>query len=227
MIDIKTNESIKVFNTIHDAIEFIETITSEYKKKTIENHIRYVCNDVKEDAFNYKWEYLNENKLCELEDEIWKNVKEIEPDADDYLISNKGRIKNKNGEISQGRLQNGYNIGYIGKNITRKLVHILVAKLFIPNTENKPCVNHKDGNKTNNCITNLEWNTYSENTQHAFDTNLNSHGIKIKVTNTITNEVKIYPTKVRACEDTKVEIKTFNRYLKSEKPYQNMLFELM
>ena len=225
MIDIKSKEIIKQFNNIHEAIDYVETITSEYKRKTIENHIRSVCNDTKENAFNFKWKYSNENELCELEDEIWKNVKEIEPNADDYLISNKGRIKNKNGEISEGRIQNGYNVGYIGKDVTRKLVHILVAKLFIPNPQNKPCVNHKDGNKTNNCITNLEWNTYSENTQHAFDTNLNSHGIKIKVTNIITKESKLYPTKVRACEDIKVEIKTFNRYLKSGKSFQNMLFE--
>ena len=227
MIDIKTKEIVKQFNNIHEAIDYIETTTTEYKRKTIENHIRSVCNDTKEYAFNFEWEYLNENKICELHDEIWKNVREIEPDADEYFISNKGKIKNKNGELSEGRLQNGYNIGYIGKDVTRKLVHILVAKLYIPNPENKPCVNHKDGNKTNNCVTNLEWNTYSENTQHAFDTNLNSHGIKIKVTNLVTNKETIYPTKVRACEDIKVEIKTFNRYLKSEKPYQNMKFELV
>jgi hypothetical protein len=227
MVDIKTKEIIKQFNNIHEAIDYIETTTSEYKRKTIENHIRSVCNDTKENAFNFDWEYLNENKICELEDEIWKNVKEIEPDADEYFISNKGKIKNKNGELSKGRLQNGYNIGYIGKDVTRKLVHILVAKLYIPNPENKLCVNHKDGNKTNNCVSNLEWNSYSENTQHAFDTNLNSHGIKIKVTNLVTNKETIYPTKVRACEDIKVEIKTFNRYLKAEKPYQNMKFELV
>jgi hypothetical protein len=225
MINIKTNE-IKIFVNIHEAINYIESLSTEYKKKTIENNIRSVCNNKKENAFNSKWEYLHENN-CDLEDEIWKNVKEIEPYADDYLISNKGRIKNKNGKISEGRIQNGYNVGYIGKNITRKLVHILVAKIFIPNPENKPCINHIDGNKRNNCVTNLEWNTYSENTQHAFDTNLNSHSIKVKVTNVNTNQEKIYPTKVKACQDIKVEIKTFNRYLKSQKTYQNMLFELL
>jgi hypothetical protein len=56
---------------------------------------------------------------------------------------------------------------------------------------------------------------------------LNAHGIRIKVTNIVTKEEKIYPTKVRAAEAANVEIKTFNRYLKSEKPYQNMNFELV
>ena len=48
-----------------------------------------------------------------------------------------------------------------------------------------------------------------------------------KVINTITKEEKIYPTKVRASQDIMVEIKTFNRYLKSGKSYQNMTFELV
>lgn len=61
--------------------------------------------------------------------------------------------------------------GYISINLgnTRfKYVHRIIAQIFIPNPDNKPCINHKDGNKENNSITNLEWCTYSENHLHAY-----------------------------------------------------------
>ena len=55
-----------------------------------------------------------------------------------------------------------------GKRYTRN-IHRLLAQTFIPNNENLPCVNHIDGNKTNNSLDNLEWVSYSRNIQHAYD----------------------------------------------------------
>ena len=56
------------------------------------------------------------------------------------------------------------------KNRIQKIhkIHRLLGEYFIPNPENKPCINHKDGNKLNNSLNNLEWATISENTKHAY-----------------------------------------------------------
>lgn len=64
----------------------------------------------------------------------------------------------------KGYLRVGLTIN--GKLVTRK-VHRLIAQSFIPNPENKPFVNHKDWNKSNNSVKNLEWCTAKENTKHA------------------------------------------------------------
>lgn len=61
-----------------------------------------------------------------------------------------------------------YRIGLWKQQTVKKIyVHRLVAKLFIPNPDNLPVVNHKDGNKLNNCVDNLEWETVGGNNLHA------------------------------------------------------------
>lgn len=64
--------------------------------------------------------------------------------------------------------------GYVYVKIGDKThrIHRLVAQTYIPNPEDKPQVNHIDGNKTNNMLCNLEWMTQSENIQHSFDIGL-------------------------------------------------------
>lgn len=115
-------------------------------------------------------------------EEIWKDIPGYEGL---YQVSTLGKIKSlpkkwivrnggthitkefiRNGEIGRG--------GYLYINLCKRskpktfLIHRIIAQTFIFNLGNKPCINHKDGNKLNNNVENLEWCTYSENHKHAY-----------------------------------------------------------
>ena len=94
----------------------------------------------------------------------------------DIVIKEKtGKTQTLKGLILKPRINRGgyYYIG-LRKNGSKATfaIHQLVAQAFIPNPKNKRTVNHIDGDKLNNNVTNLEWATYSENLEHAYKTGL-------------------------------------------------------
>ena len=120
--------------------------------------------------------------------EIWKDIKGYEGL---YQVSNLGNVRslitykyskkqNKCIEIIREKVlkpsidKHNYKFVVLTRNRIRKTikVHRLIAENFIENTNNKPLINHIDGNKLNNNINNLEWVTNSENIKHAYSNNL-------------------------------------------------------
>ena len=115
---------------------------------------------------------------------------------DDYEITRDGKVINKHTGHTLAPQPNGK--GYLRVSIGKKLmfIHRLVAEKYIPNPENKPQVNHKDGNKLNNCVDNLEWVTNQENRNHAVDNDLQVAGERCswaKLTEENVKEIRANP----------------------------------
>lgn len=150
--------------------------------------------------------------------EVWKNIEETNGI---YQVSNKGRVKRVG--IYKNQFTSWHNEyilkpaiherGYLfvqlsvdGK-ILRRYIHRLVAQAFIPNIDKKATVNHKNGDKTNNCVENLEWCTYLENNVHAYQylgkTQRNKRGSKPVLQFDLSNNfIKEYPSVRKAIRQT-------------------------
>lgn len=122
-----------------------------------------------------------------LPNEIWKNVEGYESY---YQISNLGRVKSLERIVNSSKRScfkvkekiitnviktTGYYYVTLCKDkYNYYTLHRLIAKAFISNPNNYPCVNHIDGNKLNNSVDNLEWCTYAHNSKHAHKIGLNN-----------------------------------------------------
>ena len=145
--------------------------------------------------------------------------KEIEG-FENYIICTDGTVHNKKGHnISRWK----DNVGYLQVKLSKegqwyyKRVHRLVAEAFIPNPNNLKQVNHIDGDKTNNEVSNLEWIDNKNNTQHGYDNNLyhsKHRNIKIEVYDKITHQlINTYKSIRETANELNINRKTLSRIL--------------
>lgn len=159
--DKNTNEKLERYTSLTEAARSVNGNIA---------NISHVIKGKQNIACGYKWMYDDD---IIIENEIWKEVDpKIIKGVNNYYISSEGRTRNPNGRISTGYK---YSNGYIRVNISRTeyFAHVIVARTFLPNYYGKTCVNHKDGNKGNSRLYNLEWVSFSENAKHGYDLKLN------------------------------------------------------
>ena len=142
--------------------------------------------------------------------EVWKPLKEY-----NYEVSSLGRVRNaSNNKILSlfDKNRMGYYRVILFKDGQRRrhFVHRLVAETFLENLENKPQVNHKDGNKQNNNVENLEWVTCSENGLHYYHVIL---GLPVKE--------KVYKAGNFSIKSKKIKRASSNKYRKKIYPDYN------
>lgn len=120
-------------------------------------------------------------KLKDLPNEKWKDIQGYEGL---YQISDYGRVKSlkRNIIMHPGKDSNGYLFVQLYSHGIYKhhSIHVLVCCAFTPNPENKPTVNHEDGVKSNNRVSNLTWMTYPEQLEHSFRIGLRKHQCSIQ-----------------------------------------------
>lgn len=121
---------------------------------------------------------MEENNKLLAED--WKPIHNYK----NYSVSSFGNVRNdKTNRILKQSKGKYLGVFLSNKGSAKRFnVHRLVALHFLDNDENKCCVNHKNGDKSNNHVENLEWVTNSENMKHAFNSGLNKYTEELKET---------------------------------------------
>ena len=150
--------------------------------------------------------------------EVWKNIN----DFPNYEVSNFGRVKNvKTGHILKTNTSDRYYSVELFNNGESKriLVHRLVAEAFLPKVTGKEWINHKDGNRYNNEVSNLEWCTPTENNIHAIQTGLNHPGTYQKKAVRIKETGEIFDGVVECANAISADFRNVYRSLNSPQNY--------
>lgn len=163
---------LQSYETGRDAAEWVfnKKLTSIIKfnnGNNIKTRITAVCRKKRKTAFGYRWEYdtFDEDKYV---NEIWKDVPpHLIGDKKGYKVSDQGRIRNHHGKISEPYHKPGDNYCNFSVYPKQYSAHRLICSVFLPNIFGKEIVHHKDHDKTNCRLYNLQWATASENVNFA------------------------------------------------------------
>jgi len=207
-IENDTDKKIEVYSSMLLAAKWVfdnklTTVTEFKGGQSISSGICGVTRGKKSTAFGYKWKYDDEDEN-KYENEIWKKIPlDVSNNLKGYEASNYGRVKNPKGKINKGYLNAG---GYWMITIGPKdyLLHRIICQVFIKNPDNKEQVNHKDGNKQNAKVDNLEWMTNAENVQHSQDSGLNASSKKVIQYDLNKNKIKEYISCKKASDDLNI-----------------------
>ena len=191
-INLNTNEIIEKYISIEEAAKWVRDNKLTSNLNSARSCISNCVREITKSSYGFKWEKVEQN--C-LENEEWREVIINNNKAEGYFVSSLGRFKNKKGIIMKDYKPHHSGYVYLRVNIQKYALHRLIAQTFIPNLENKPFVNHIDGNKINNSVSNLEWCTCSENNLHNYKVGLNKgHKRKIIQYDLFLNEINKFGT---------------------------------
>lgn len=168
-------EKLESYETMRDAAKWVfdEGLTSvkDFNNgNNIKTKICAVCQKryQRKTAYGFKWIYDTSSE-DKFENEIWKDLpSDLVRGTKGYQISDQGRVKNHKGRITEGHHKPNYYV-WVSVYPYQYQLHRLMALVFLPNFYNKPYVNHKDHDKTNCKLYNLEWVTPSENSRAAIE----------------------------------------------------------
>jgi hypothetical protein len=155
------NKIIDTYNSMEDAAKWL---IDNKLSKSFNAAKSVICVSVKNNKIGYGFNWKRVEQI-NFENEEWREII-FDNNYSGYFISSLGRIKNKKNIIMENYKIHHSGYIYTRINYNKYAIHRLVAMMFIPNLENKPFVNHIDGNKTNNKLDNLNWVTCYENNIH-------------------------------------------------------------